>query len=482
MSGIWNVNNIYNDSLKKLTNKLSFQVGEIILARVMNLDENSDEVLLRLLDGWQFPAKLNKPLDYQPLGLTRFKVEGFKDGKLELLICDNKNAEESLTEDSIETALRNENISIDKKDFSILEKMIKHNLPLTKENISYVKNLMEFQKNISQDENYEDTFINKYINSKGVEVDSKEGNFIKDTLKGFFSELNSLSEDDILTLVESGLDLTEDNIKSFNKIFKSSSSLYKTLNIAKKELDSGDLQVKNETSNPQSVDNNEHLKENSKQEQVSEEKNNVQVKNLEENISKKSISINTKKGFLELSDHIKNQVNDKLETMKSIIKDMIQVNKDIKPENIDKFMNIIRQDMNDFKVFNTLSDQYYYMDIPINVNKDEYECKLVIKDERKKGKKIDSKNVKIATSVKTVNMGVVDAFISINNKIMNIDLKANKKWMSILDGKKQGVLNALQSTGYNVYMSVSEREEEFNISTCSKFFEDNGTSAIDIKA
>src|SRR3712207_1930886 len=172
MSGIWNVNNIYNDSLKKLTNKLSFQVGELILARVMNLDENSDEVLLRLLDGWQFPAKLNKPLDYQPLGLTKFKVEGFKDGKLELLICDNKNAEENLTEDSIETALRNENISIDKKDFSILEKMIKHNLPLTKENISYVKNLMEFQKNISQDENYEDTFINKYINSKGVEADS----------------------------------------------------------------------------------------------------------------------------------------------------------------------------------------------------------------------------------------------------------------------------------------------------------------------
>lgn len=482
MSGIWNVNNIYNDSLKKLTNKLSFQVGELILARVMNLDENSDEVLLRLLDGWQFPAKLNKPLDYQPLGLTKFKVEGFKDGKLELLICDNKNAEENLTEDSIETALRNENISIDKKDFSILEKMIKHNLPLTKENISYVKNLMEFQKNISQDENYEDTFINKYINSKGVEADSKEGNFIKDTLKGFFSELNSLSGDDILTLVESGLDLTEDNIKSFNKIFKSSSSLYETLNIAKKELDSSDLQVKNETSNLQSVDNNEHLKENSKQEQVSEEKNNVQVKNLEENISKKSISTNTKKGFLELSDHIKNQVNDKLETMKSIIKDIIQVNKDIKPENIDKFMNIIRQDMNDFKVFNTLSDQYYYMDIPINVNKDEYECKLVIKDERKKGKKIDSKNVKIATSVKTVNMGVIDAFISINNKIMNIDLKSNKKWMSILDGKKQGVLNALKSTGYNVYMSVSEREEEFNISTCSKFFQDNGTSAIDIKA
>src|SRR3712207_7039771 len=47
----------------------------------------------------------------------------------------------------------------------------------------------------------------------------------------------------------------------------------------------------------------------------------------------------------------------------------------------------IRQDMNDFKVFNTLSDQYYYMDIPINVNKDEYECKLVIKDERKKDRK-----------------------------------------------------------------------------------------------
>ena len=77
MSGIWNVNGAYNINLKRLTNKLSFQIGEVFLARVINLGEENEDTLLRLLDGWQFPAQLEESLDFQPTGLIKFKVEGF---------------------------------------------------------------------------------------------------------------------------------------------------------------------------------------------------------------------------------------------------------------------------------------------------------------------------------------------------------------------------------------------------------------------
>ena len=88
-------------------------------------------------------------------------------------------------------------------------------------------------------------------------------------------------------------------------------------------------------------------------------------------------------------------------------------------------------------MFNSISEQYYYLDLPINVKENEYQCKIIIKDDRKKGKKIDSKNVKIATSVKTINMGTVDPYIKINNNNMNIDINCDKFWVKVLDIGKE---------------------------------------------
>ena len=53
----------------------------------------------------------------------------------------------------------------------------------------------------------------------------------------------------------------------------------------------------------------------------------------------------------------------------------------------------------------------YYLNIPMNI-KNDYDCNLVIKDERGK-EKIESRNIKIATSIKNFNMKVVDAFINV---------------------------------------------------------------------
>ncbi|BDR65938.1 hypothetical protein N072000002_01690 [Clostridium tetani] len=507
MAGILNVNDAYNINLKRITNKLSFQIGEVFLARVMSLGEENEDILLRLLDGWQFPAQLKEHLDFQPTGLIRFKVEGFKDGKLQLMILDSRDPEEKLKEDSIEGALRKENIDLDKKDYTLLEKMVKHNMPLTKENISNIKNLTEMINRFSKNGEEANSFIEKYIESRNISIDSKEGEFIKNTLKGFFKELSTLGEDDILTMLENGLDITEDNIKSFNSLCKES-SLYNKLRGLEDILKESKVLSQNIQDGKEILKNNTNLEQNTLEKKVisdniskdtSESKDKI-IDNKNEFIGEKEITNikekeietlskgNTKKiiedgknTLYRKEEIVKEQINSKIEDMKSILKDLLDSKTHYRLNDHEKLFGLMKQELNDFKVFNTLSNQYYYLDLPVNVNKDEYECKLIIKDERKKGKKIDKQNVKIATSIKTINMGIVDAFIGINKNVINVDIKAEELWINILKFKKQQLLNALEDKGYNVYMNVSKKEEDFNLSNCSDFFEDKNINAIDLK-
>ncbi|EET84574.1 conserved hypothetical protein [Clostridium carboxidivorans P7] len=229
MAGIWNINSTYNVNTKRMFSKLSFEVGQNFAARIMNLDKLTGEVLLKLLDGWQFSAKLQSGVDILPQGLMRFQVEGFEDGKLQLKILNTDNKKSNTEEDSIDFLLKSKSINVDKEDYPLLNKMIKHEMPLTKENISNMKTIVDFMGKIKQNPEEENAFIGKYMQSKNVLPDSPKGQEIKDTLKSFFNELKNLSEEDILIFAENNIDLTEDNIKSFNDMFKGKGNLYKEI-------------------------------------------------------------------------------------------------------------------------------------------------------------------------------------------------------------------------------------------------------------
>ncbi|EET84573.1 conserved hypothetical protein [Clostridium carboxidivorans P7] len=176
---------------------------------------------------------------------------------------------------------------------------------------------------------------------------------------------------------------------------------------------------------------------------------------------------------------IKDQISEKTQEMKNIIQKVLEKNGDTKPETFSNIAQVLDKNMNDFKVFNTISNSYYYMDLPLNVDNSEYQCKLMIKDERKKGKKIDSTNVKIAASVNTNNMGVVDAYIKVNNYNMDINIKCDSPWIKILDNGKDRVFNGLMDIGYNLNIYVNERKQEVNIVNCREFFEDDNLGLID---
>lgn len=542
MAGIWNVNSVNNVEARKILSKLSFTVGENFLARVVNLDKVTGEVLLKLLDGWQFSAKLQKPLDNLQEGLLRFEVEGFEDGKLQIKVLNNKK-QDDLQKNTIDSQLEERGINVSKDDYVLLDKMVKHEIPLTKENISNIKTLADFRGKISSNPEEENAFIAKYMDSKGISADSTEGIKVKETLKAFFNQLKSISEDDIVTLFENNIDLTEDNIKSFNNIFKGSSAIYNdiknklanlinheqnTIELASEETNkinneatSSNIVVSKEKNQPDSksimgnkqnimmsgsaenqidmkdiegsignlkdndvkLDKNTNSSNSEKGKSISVDKDSNEVKvsigdnseaNLEK-ITKKPLTID------DIAKNIKEQISTKTEEMKNIIKTVLEQTSEAKPESYSNIIQTLDKSINDFKVFNSMSNQYYYLDLPINLDNHEYECKLMIKDERKKGKKIDSTDVKIAASVNTIHMGVVDAYIRVNKNNMNIDIKCDGTWMKLLDIGKDKILGDISSMGYNVYVNVAEREKEMNITNCRDFFGDNNLGMINVK-
>lgn len=643
MSVISNISALQKSQDKKAFSKISFEVGEKFNARIVSTDTQKGEVNLKLLDGWQFSAKLDKPLEPGTDGsVLKFEVEGFEEGKLKIKLTYEDTEGKAKDSDILKDFTKGKILDTNKGDALIFEKMVKHNMPLTKDNIIDIKNLVDFKEKIFLSEDQEQIFITKYLNSRGIDPSSEKANEISKILKDFFQTLKTLNIDEILLFKENNMELTKGNLDSFIKLFKGESAIYnnlkeinsyllnsdnatktdiqkslvmplindnvidfkeidinskefnyknlqageksksidnpidnknlkelvglinkelrdldishRVLNSTTKNLQDGDANLNNNTIktlvdkifkeqqiplspdnhikiidnlekklNPPKGDNNintfdivkesEKLSlnksENNKTEEIEQGiKNGINTKahgygknnslndivnmiKKELNISDidkgiindNEISINNEKNTEKLTTDtiIKEQIKVKTEDIKSMIKDIIENKLNLKTESFDKVMSVFDQKLNDVKVFNSISEQYYYLDLPINVKEKEYQLKMVIKDDRKKGKKIDSKNVKIAASVKTINIGTVDAYIKVNNNSMNIDINCDKFWVEVLSFGKEKLMKDLSNLNYRVSIEVNKRASEFTLTNCREFFDDRNFSAINVK-
>ena len=548
MPGIWNVNKVYDVSTNnRINGKLSFAIGEAFLARVVKNNEKNSELLLKLLDGWQFSAKLEKALEFIPKGMIKFEVIGFEEGKLILKPVLLKDEEKESELSSIDSALEEQNINMDKSEYEILQKMIKHNMPLTKDNISRIKTLVDFKGKMASSPEEEEKFITKYLNSKGIEANSDKGKEIINSLKGFFKELKNISEEDLLTLIENGIEVNEENIKSFNRVVKESGTIYKDsqkiaeglkqgaeaqradIQMSEAEVNEGlkaysakdevaagkadeiehSLNRESTKESNSSIDNTrkdivkgEKLQEANKEVVISknantkdEENSMISSKDMGENtedvseVGKKTISHEKEvvnKNHILANDRdsvklVKEQIGNKTAEIKEVLKNLLEDKLNLKPELYNKVMEGIKENINDFKVFNSISNEYYYLDMPLKFKDSEYGCKFMIKDERGKGKKVDSKNVKVVVSVNTGSMGMIDSYIKVVNNIMNIDIKCDEPWVKILDAGKEKVLKDVSNIGYSVSVNVSKRVQEANLVNCRGFFEDNNIHSINTK-
>lgn len=404
-------NGIYGINNKDIVTKIKIEKDEFIKGRIIKYNKENGEAVLKLLNGEEIEAKIQGSLDKLSDNIVKLKVIDISDNKIKLKIAEE------------DKEMEFSKVSVKDNDERLI-KILNHNFPLTKENIEFIDSLENISKSLKNLQD-SDGFIKDLLTAKGVDLESPAGTKIYNQLKGFAAEFKDLNLDDILNLIENDIDLTADNIKSYNRILKEPCTILNDIKILGKYLG-----AREETRilNP------------------------------------------------EMKDEIKEAVSNVYDKAKSVMKAAEMMDQD----NISGTINIFSKNLNDFKVYNSISNNYYLIDVPIKYKENEYQFKLIIKDDRKRGKILDKDDLSIAASVKTKNMGTVDIFLKIKNKSMNVTLNAEKNFISLIKSSSQILQNNLIKMNYSVNINVEEKKKDLDLTSYNDFFCDKDFYSLNI--
>lgn len=222
MAGIHNIGNSYNANNKKITSKLSFDVRDKFSGKIIKTGEGN-EVVVKLIDGWQFTAELDENITAMVDVLQKFEVEGFENGKLKLKLINKESEGEGLAQKDLTELVAKGSYS--KNDKLLLESMLKFNIPLTKKNIKDIQGIIQFLDRINNNPEEIDKFIQNYLLGKGISEGSEKGEKIFNLLKNFLQEFKNLSKEDILLFLENNIEFNKENIEAYNNLFKGNSKL-----------------------------------------------------------------------------------------------------------------------------------------------------------------------------------------------------------------------------------------------------------------
>lgn len=404
-------NGIYGINNKDIVTKIKIEKDEFIKGRIIKYNKENGEAVLKLLNGEEIEAKIQGSLDKLSDNIVKLKVIDISDNKIKLKIAEE------------DKEMEFSKVSVKDNDERLI-KILNHNFPLTKENIEFIDSLENISKSLKNLQD-SDGFIKDLLTAKGVDLESPAGTKIYNQLKGFAAEFKDLNLDDILNLIENDIDLTADNIKSYNRILKEPCTILNDIKILGKYLGA---------------------------------REEARILNPE------------------MKDEIKEAVSNVYDKAKSVMKAAEMMDQD----NISGTINIFSKNLNDFKVYNSISNNYYLIDVPIKYKENEYQFKLIIKDDRKRGKILDKDDLSIAASVKTKNMGTVDIFLKIKNKSMNVTLNAEKNFISLIKSSSQILQNNLIKMNYSVNINVEEKKKALDLTSYNDFFCDKDFYSLNI--
>lgn len=599
---VLNIENI--KSIKAIDSNL--RKGIKLRGEIKEINLEKGEATLVLKDGKELKAKIEVDISKLIRGRAySFEVLSSEGGEIKLKV-EGFNKPVQKINNNLELFMKENNLSFKLKN--ILEVMLKHEIPLTKENINKFNNFLslverpveEFEKSLGT--------LEDYIKSKVSEELHEKIDF-KNELRGFFKELSKINKGNMASLLENNIVIDKENIRSFNNIFKSENSIFHIVKDIESRGINEEILSTNFSYKDEEINHSNVVKSNNKgisSEYISEEKemlkylsnkndlgeksqfnysennykeekiNNEFIKNeigesykdrvkenyinkemnqdefiegilsydegenknskvdlnklflkdkfpnilksigynkedilqgtvskeiIEEKLSKflnKKVHISVK-DFEDIKEKIKDlkniakenktlftntkdivsEIKNKEEEMKGIIKNLIKetITSTNKSEAI---ANLIKNNINDFKLFNDFSNEYYYLDVPININKEEYGFRLIIKDERLEGKELNKNNIKLALAVKTVNIGEVDALLKFSDKNLNIEIKVQKENIEYIRENLSKLEKSLELLGFMPYIFVSEKVyEKSDISTYRDFFNNSKNSILD---
>ncbi len=544
MSNVWKINMVQNYTTRDDFNKLTFKKGDSFSARILRLEGSTTDVIIKLLDGRVFPARVDGEILQENLDdyMFKFQLDGFEGGKFLLRILESNvidslgnNGDSAIKDPLMEELLKNLDFPVGKEDVPILKSMLKNNIPITEENLLEIKGLKEFIDQSNNSPKELNKFIDKFIEAKGIQNNSSEAKQIKETLGRVLNEIKNLKIDDVFVMKALDIKLNEHNIKAFSKVISNEYSILpeikETTNVIKEQIigninkDTQGEGIVNRNSTISEGDKLIYSKKDSSQPMVSikeslenkeailssEKMVNKEGKHSNDIINERTIGIvndeddllgkmashgndevdSTNKLFKQLKSDImvarsitSNMVKDELREKISFIKnDLMELIK-LSQKETSTFNNVIQNletKFQEFKMFNTINNNYYFLNVPLDMKDKEYDCKLIIKDERSKGKKLDTENIKIAASVATVNMEKVDAYLTVNKNSATVEIESEATYVKILERFKGKLINDLIDSKYMFNIFIKEKKHDFSFSNCRSFFEDDDFTTINTR-
>ncbi len=544
MSNVWKINMVQNYTTRDDFNKLTFKKGDSFSARILRLEGSTTDVIIKLLDGRVFPARVDGDILQENLDdyMFKFQLDGFEGGKFLLRILESNvidslgnNGDSAIKDPLMEELLKNLDFPVGKEDVPILKSMLKNNIPITEENLLEIKGLKEFIDQSNNSPRELNKFIDKFIEAKGIQNNSSEAEQIKATLGRVLNEIKNLKIDDVFVMKALDIKLNEYNIKAFSKVISNEYSILpeikETTNVIKEQIigninkdtqgevivnrnstiSEGDKLIYSEKDSSQPMVSIKESLENKEAILSSEKMVNKEGKHSNDIINERTIGIvndeedllgkmasqgkdevdSTNKLFKQLKSDIMvdrsitgNMVKDELREKISFIKnDLMELIK-LSQKETSTFNNVIQNletKFQEFKMFNTINNNYYFLNVPLDMKDKEYDCKLIIKDERSKGKKLDTENIKIAASVATVNMEKVDAYLIVNKNSATIEIESEATYVKILERFKGKLINDLMDSKYMFNIFIKEKKHDFSFSNCRSFFEDDDFTTINTR-
>ncbi len=544
MSNVWKINMVQNYTTRDDFNKFTFKKGDSFSARILRLEGSTTDVIIKLLDGRVFPARVDGEILQENLDdyMFKFQLDGFEGGKFLLRILESNvidslgnNGDSAIKDPLMEELLKNLDFPVGKEDVPILKSMLKNNIPITEENLLEIKGLKEFIDQSNNSPKELNKFIDKFIEAKGIQNNSSEAKQIKETLGRVLNEIKNLKIDDVFVMKALDIKLNEHNIKAFSKVISNEYSILpeikETTNVIKEQIIGninkdtqgeaivnrnstfieGDKLIYSEKDSSQPMVSIKESLENKEAILSSEKMVNKEGKHSNDIINERTIGIvndeddllgkmashgndevdSTNKLFKQLKSDImvdrsitSNMVKDELREKISFIKnDLMELIK-LSQKETSTFNNVIQNletKFQEFKMFNTINNNYYFLNVPLDMKDKEYDCKLIIKDERSKGKKLDTENIKIAASVATVNMEKVDAYLTVNKNSATIEIESEATYVKILERFKGKLINDLMDSKYMFNIFIKEKKHDFSFSNCRSFFEDDDFTTINTR-
>ena len=215
-----------------------FKQGDTLKGIVVKHDTESNEVTIKLTNGMEIEAEIQGDVELKG-GILKFEVTEFKDNTLFLKLSDNKadviqgEASKKITDEIMNFIIKE---GLKKEDYNMLKAMVKYNIPLTRENITTVKSVLEFSGKMNNNPQEIKSFINTYLNSRDIVVNSREGLQIAQKLYEFFKAFSKADLQEVLLFLENNIEFTKENLDSFNKLFNSENTMEKVIDAVNEEI------------------------------------------------------------------------------------------------------------------------------------------------------------------------------------------------------------------------------------------------------